>query len=128
MRIRRAACFLLSIALIFWVRTIASQHDAWLIAGVMLAVIWTLLVAIRFMFKSREVTPTVIGLVGVACGYFAGVIGAQAGECALRGAFDLSRLGSNMWFFPLISLSWLYGGLVFCTLLNRTGFREDQLA
>ena len=103
---------LLTTAQCFWISLIASQQNVVLI----LLVFFGALFAARKTARRRgtALRGWKCWATGAVTGYVAMVLAIAVCELALRGASFFERnFVPNLYFFPSLSLGWLYGGILF---------------
>jgi hypothetical protein len=114
----------LSIVQLFWLWMIARQNNFLLIGAVM----------ITFVLLMRHLLNKLLALnspfhkagIGAIAGYLAAVLAVFFAECSVRGLSCFSNIPiGNFYFFPLVSLGWLYGGLVFLGQWKSQKYLQD---
>lgn len=114
---------LLTLALSAWVSLLASQQNALLI----LLVFFSLVIAAwrEIGRRANSLHGWKCGVVGAVVGYVAMVLAIAVCEFVLRGSQFFERsFVSNLYFFPSLSLGWLYGGIAF--VLATPALRVNQ--
>jgi hypothetical protein len=110
--IRMLSLTLLTTVLCFWISLIASQQNFVLILLVFFGALFAAREAARR--RSTALRGWKCWATGAVTGYVAMVLAIAVCELVLRGASFFERsFVPNLYFFPSLSLGWLYGGTLF---------------
>ncbi len=114
--LRLAVVVVATLAFAAWVALIGNQQSPPILVLAEAAVLATAAVALRRVLLGKP--AWVLLAVGATTGFVGAIVAAAANQIALRGIDRfLSRdFTQDLYFYPSVSLSWLYGAVVIAML------------
>jgi hypothetical protein len=104
-----------------WTALIGNQHSPIILVLTQLAILSLAIVGLRTPLSGKAIW--LLATVGAAVGFVGAILAAAATEIALRGLEQfLDRdFTQNLYFYPSVSLAWLYGAVVIALLFGTSG-------